>query len=165
MSIKAAILEKANNGGDGLEFTEYTNLILDEMTVEMISEEDCAFLELFTACKCLSLNSCHLKSLANLPQLESLQRLELNDNKINSCKVSTAGNQTQAKTTSEASTAATDTGKSEEAEMKLVLWPQNLTTLKLANNQISDIEELIESLKPLSKLTAIDISSNPCSDK
>jgi hypothetical protein len=45
MSLKAAIIEK--NGGEAVEFAEYTNLIMDEMVIEggEISKEDKDFLE------------------------------------------------------------------------------------------------------------------------
>ena len=131
MSIKAAILEKAE--ASQIEFAEYTNLILDDMQVEAISTEDSEFLTQFKECKCLALNSCHLNSLQNLPQIPTLQRLELNDNKVTS--------------------------------VKGVKWPTNLHTIKLANNQIKDLNELIESLKPLASLEAVDISSSPCSSE
>ena len=50
MSLKAAIIEK--NGGEQVDFAEYTNLIMDEMAIEgaEISKEDQAFLEKFTEC-------------------------------------------------------------------------------------------------------------------
>ena len=82
MSIKQAIIEK-NEGAD-IEFAEYTNLILDDMNVDKITDEDKIFLEQFKECQFLSLNSCGLKSLENLPQIEALERLELSDNKIGS---------------------------------------------------------------------------------
>jgi hypothetical protein len=48
MSIKQAIIEK-NEGAD-IEFAEYTNLILDDMNVDKITDEDKIFLEQFKEC-------------------------------------------------------------------------------------------------------------------
>ena len=80
MSIKKAILEK--NEGNEVEKSEYVNLILDDMPIGDVSEEDRTFLEGFTETQFLSLNSTGLKSMANMPRLEKLERLELSDNKI-----------------------------------------------------------------------------------
>ena len=78
MSIKAAIIEK--NQGNDVEKSEYTNLIMDDMLIQNISEEDKIFLEDFQECQFLSFNSTSLKSIANLPKMPKLERLELNDN-------------------------------------------------------------------------------------
>lgn len=57
MSIKQQILDK--NEGQEIEFTEYENLILDEMNIkDGICNEDKEFLEKFTECTNLSLNNC-----------------------------------------------------------------------------------------------------------
>lgn len=82
MSIKKAILEK--NGGAEIEFGEYTNLVLDDMPLDCISEEDQTFLAQFTACQTLSLINCGLTSITRLPLIEALTRLELSDNKLGS---------------------------------------------------------------------------------
>jgi len=80
MSIKKAILEKSE--GKEVEKGEYINLILDDMAIGEVTEEDKQFLEGFTETQFLSLNSTQLKSVANLPKMEKLERLELSDNKI-----------------------------------------------------------------------------------
>ena len=41
-----------------------------------------------------------------------------------------------------------------------VQWPPNLKTLKLANNQLSNFEDLLTSLKSIKDLTVVDLSSN-----
>lgn len=80
MSIKAAILEK--NEGNEVDKNEYTNLIMDDMPINTISDEDKNFLEGFVECHFLSLNSTQLKNISNLPKLPKLERLELCDNGI-----------------------------------------------------------------------------------
>ena len=80
MSIKAAILEK--NGGNEVDKNEYTNLIMDDMPINEISDVDKQFLEGFTECQFLSLNSTGLKNISNLPKMPKLERLELCDNGI-----------------------------------------------------------------------------------
>ena len=82
MSIKAAILEK--NGGNEVDKSEYTNLIMDDMPINEISDVDKAFLEGFVECQFLSLNSTGLKVISNLPKMPKLERLELCDNGIES---------------------------------------------------------------------------------
>ena len=52
------------------------NLILDEMTIEKLSESDKQFLTKFTTVENLSLNGTKLKSLANLPDWKGFVRLE-----------------------------------------------------------------------------------------
>lgn len=56
------------------------NLILDEMTIEKLSETDKQFLTKFTAVTHLSLNGTKLKSLANLPDWKGIVRLEAAEN-------------------------------------------------------------------------------------
>ena len=80
MSIKAAIIEK--NQGNDVEKSEYTNLIMDDMVIQQISDEDKTFLEDFQECQFLSFNSTSLKSIENLPKMQKLERLELNDNSL-----------------------------------------------------------------------------------
>jgi acidic leucine-rich nuclear phosphoprotein 32 family protein B len=131
MSIKKAILDK--NEGNEVEKSEYVNLILDELVLPQgdISAEDKAFLEGFTETQFLSLNTTGLKSLQNLPQMEKLERLELQDNKF--------------------------TG--EHLGVLCQLYP-NLRILKLSNNQIKTVEEL-SVLKGCEKLEALDVNNNP----
>lgn len=117
MSIKKAILDK--NEGNEVEKSEYVNLILDDMQIGAeISDEDRTFLEGFTETQFLSLNSTGLKSLANLPHMIKLERLELCDNRIGTCE---------------------DTQASFDKIHEL--YP-NLKVFKLANNQIKSLEEL-----------------------
>ena len=53
------------------------------MDITSISAEDKAYLEKFTGIKLLSLTMCkQLADIANLPQIASLERLELHDNNI-----------------------------------------------------------------------------------
>ena len=80
MSIKAAILDK--NQGNEVDKNEYTNLIMDDMPINTISDDDKTFLEGFLECQFLSLNSTNLKNIANLPKMPKLERLELCDNGI-----------------------------------------------------------------------------------
>jgi len=80
MSIKKAILDKSQ--GSTVEKSEYTNLIMDDMPINDISDEDKTFLEGFTECQFLSLNSTNLKDISNLPKMPKLERLELCDNGI-----------------------------------------------------------------------------------
>ena len=80
MSIKSAILDK--NQGQEVDKSEYTNLIMDDMPINEISDTDKAFLEGFTECQFLSLNSTGLKNISNLPKMPKLERLELCDNGI-----------------------------------------------------------------------------------
>ena len=118
------------NEGNEVEKAEYINLILDDMNIGEISEEDKQFLEGFTETQFLSLNSTSLKSLANLPKLDKLERLELNDNKI-------AG----------------------ELELLSGLYP-NLRVLKLSNNQLKTLEQVV-ALGKCEKLESLDLSNNP----
>ena len=55
-------------------------MLLDGLPLEEITEQDKAFIERFEECLHLSLNSCYLRSLKNLPKMPKLQRLELSDN-------------------------------------------------------------------------------------
>ena len=112
-TIKKAIIEK--NEGNEVEKSEYVNLILDDMQLQhgLICDEDRQFLEGFTETQFLSLNSTGMRSLANLPKMEKLERLELSDNKL-----------------------GCETGKEEGKalfEGLSDLYP-NLRTLKVSNN-------------------------------
>ena len=133
MSIKKAIIEK--NEGNEVEKSEYVNLILDDMNIGEICEEDRQFLEGFTETQFLSLNSTGLKSIANLPKMHKLERLELCDNHISS----------------------TDSTFAHLND----LYP-NLKTLKFSNNQLKTLDDL-KSLLPCKNLENIDISNNPVS--
>ena len=67
---------------------EYTNLIMDDMPINDISDVDKAFLEGFSECQFLSLNSTGLSNISNLPKMAKLERLELCDNGIvNGCDI------------------------------------------------------------------------------
>lgn len=133
MSIKKAIIEK--NEGNEVEKSEYVNLILDDMNIGEICEEDRQFLEGFTETQFLSLNSTGLKSIANLPKMHKLERLELCDNHI----------------------ASTDSTFAHLND----LYP-NLKTLKFSNNQLKTLDDL-KSLLSCKNLENIDISNNPVS--
>ena len=110
MSIKTAILEK--NQGNEVDKSEYTNLIMDDMPINNISDEDKSFLEGFIECEYLSLNGTNLKSLVNLPKMPKLQRLELQDN-----------------------------GIEKGLDFVAAAYP-DLRTLKLSGNSISDLSEI-----------------------
>lgn len=133
-SISEQILAKNNN--EPIAYTEYENLILDEMHIpcNSISSEDKAYLEQFTECTNLSLNNCGLKDLENLPKIAKLTRLELCDNKIG--------------------TLPSD----------LVKGLEDLATLKLAGNEIASLDAL-EPLKALKKLRCLDLDGCPIQDK
>lgn len=110
MSIKKQIQEKS--GGEEIEFSEYENLILDEMAIQAICLEDRLFLEQFIECTTLSLNNCQLKTLDNLPQIAKMTRLELSDNFIAIIPI------------------------------EMVKGLANLMSLKLAGNNIINLESL-----------------------
>ena len=76
--LKSQIIAKL--GSEQPDFKEYENLILDELPVGQISDEDRNFLEQFTECKSLSLNSCGLTTLQNFPLMKKLVKLEICDN-------------------------------------------------------------------------------------
>ncbi len=40
-------------------------------------------------------------------------------------------------------------------------WPPTIKSLKLSNNQLADLEEVINSLKTLKDLVVLDLSCNP----
>ena len=58
------------------------NLVFDEMDIQTLSTADRDYLQQFTAVETLSFNTTQLKSLANLPVLGSLVRLELAGNSL-----------------------------------------------------------------------------------
>ena len=78
MSIKQAILK--HNKGKEIDFKDYQNLILDEQPIVCISYEDKCFLEQFSECQLLSLISCNLKSMDMLPEIQTLEELDLQEN-------------------------------------------------------------------------------------
>jgi len=89
---------------------EFDNLILDDVAIVQFSAEDKAYLEEFVNMDLLGLNVTKLNSLKNFPNAPKLARLELNENFI----------------------------KGEDlVNLKHLA---SLTTLKLANNQITDLE-------------------------
>jgi Leucine-rich repeat (LRR) protein len=136
MSIKKAIIDK--NEGNEVEKSEYVNLILDDMNLGpegTICEEDRTFLEGFTETQYLSLNSTGLKTLANLPAMPKLERLELCDNKIHATL--------------------------EDLSRLSTLYPE-LRILKLSNNQIKSLEDVTTALLTCPKLESLDLTNNPC---
>ena len=76
--LKSQIIAKL--GSEEVDFEEYENLILDEMPVGQFTDEDKNFLEQFTECRSLSLNSCQLTTLQNFPFMKKLVKLEICDN-------------------------------------------------------------------------------------
>ena len=113
---------------------------MDDMEITGISKEDCDFLEGFLETQFLSLNSTKLGSLDNMPGLVKLERLELCENTLGG-----------------------DVSKENLGEIIARLYP-NLHTLKLSNNKIKDVTEIV-GLKGLSKLESLDLSENPvCAD-
>jgi Leucine-rich repeat (LRR) protein len=85
---------------------------LDQLNIGTIKDEDKDFLEKFINVEFLSINSAHVKSLANFPTLPKLKRLELNDNSI------------------------------PDEDLKLLSIYPNLAVLKLAGNHINSLESL-----------------------
>ena len=79
-SIKEKIMSL--NGDEEFDKLEYTNIVLDDLNLHQITDEDREYLEGFTECQYLSLNSTQLKSLVNLPKLPKLIRLDIMDNMI-----------------------------------------------------------------------------------
>jgi len=61
---------------------DFLSLVLEAEDIISFSEEDKKFLENFEDLLNLSIVSCKLKSLENLPKLDKLERLELYDNNI-----------------------------------------------------------------------------------
>lgn len=105
---------------------EFDNLILDDVAIVQFSAEDKAYLEEFVNMDLLGLNVTKLNSLKNFPDAPKLARLELNENFI----------------------------KGEDlVNLKHLA---SLTTLKLANNQITDLESL-NHIKSLVQLKNLDL--------
>ena len=80
------------------------------------------------------MNSTQLKTLANLPKLDKLDRLEVNDNKLGS----------------------TDP----HLELLATLYP-NLRVLKISNNGLKGGAEAILALSKCEHLDTLDLSNNP----
>jgi len=53
--------------GSKLNPEEFSNLLLDEIQIDSLTEDDKKFLDEFTQLELLSMNSTHLKSLKNFP--------------------------------------------------------------------------------------------------
>lgn len=83
------------------------------MQIEKLSSEDKDFLAGFTSMETLSFNLCKLTSLENLPELKSLRRLELAENKIGG-----------------------------EHLPHLAKYADTLVTLKMAQNNIGSLDDL-----------------------
>lgn len=103
---------------------EFSNLILDELRIDTLSDQDKAFLEEFTNLELLSMNQTQIKSTNNFPDAPNLVRLELNDNKLHG------------------------------SELKNLAKYNQLTTLKFAGNLIKDFADLesLKSLEHLVSL-------------
>ena len=92
--------------------TEFSNLILDQMPIGSISDSDKQFLEKFVNLESISLNQTNLKDLNNLPTLEKLSRIEVNDNLLTGAELS-----------------------------KLEIY-KKLECVKMANNKVGSLEDL-----------------------
>lgn len=112
-------------------------MILDDIPIVELSVEDKAYLESFKACASLSLSNCKLRSLANLPMLPNLVRLDLSNNQL--------------------------LGKDLNIIANNYL---KLETLKLGNNLIkNDWESMKGPLSKMSEcLISLDFSANPISE-
>lgn len=110
--------------GEQLNPEEFSNLILDELSIESLTAEDKKFLEEFTNLELLAMNQTSLRSTANFPEAANMTRLELNDNKL-------AG-----------------------SELKNLAKYGSITTLKFANNLIKEMSDLnaLEGLENLVNL-------------
>lgn len=75
-TLREKIQEMA--GDDG--FSEFDNLILDEMQIERLTVEDKEFFTQFIKLEMISFNICRLQSLENFPTLPKLKRVELAEN-------------------------------------------------------------------------------------
>ena len=137
-SIKQKIMSLS--GESEFDKLEYTNLILDDLNLQQITDEDKEYLEGFTECQYLSLNSTQLKSLHNLPKLPKLVRLDIMDNTIESGL--------------EMIFEQYGSMEGEDAGLRV---------LKLGNNRIKDFQE-IEKLKGLTKLMQLDLTKNPINE-
>lgn len=99
-------------GEESIDPVEFDKLVLDQVEIKNFSKEDQSYLEEFTQARFFGMNMCRLTSLENFPKLKTITRLELNENHIKG------------------------------AELKNLLEIDELTTLKLANNQINTMEEV-----------------------
>ena len=82
-TLKQRVLEMLKEqDAEELQFSEFENLVLDEMPIGSLSELDREFLESFTAMEQLSLQQCELKTLTNLPRSNKVYRVDLSKNLI-----------------------------------------------------------------------------------
>jgi Leucine-rich repeat (LRR) protein len=130
--IKEQVIAMAavEEGEDPIDPKEFDKLVLDQVEIKNFSKEDQAYLEEFTEARFFGMNMCKLTSLENFPNLKTIIRLELNENHLKG------------------------------TELKHLTGIEELSTLKLANNQISTFEE-VEQLKTLTNLVNIDLQENP----
>lgn len=80
--IERTILQRVISGNKEFHTDEYEMLMIDGVMTPIILPQDCKFLQTFLYLKAMTLNSCTLRSLENFPIMHSLERLELNDNKL-----------------------------------------------------------------------------------
>ena len=124
-SLRDIVLMKIGDTEE-LKPEEYSNLIFDDQKLagHQLTTEDKAFLEEFNTLAALMLNNTGIKSLVNLPNLTTLERIELNDNRLGG------------------------------AELKHLLQYENLKTIKFAGNQVKDFSDLevLKPLKHLESL-------------
>jgi len=107
--IKEQVIAMAavEEGEDPIDPKEFDKLVLDQVEIKNFSKEDQAYLEEFTEARFFGMNMCKLTSLVNFPNLKTIIRLELNENHLKG------------------------------TELKHLIGIEELSTLKLANNQIS----------------------------
>jgi len=80
--IKENIEKMAGEEGSEIDPEEFQNLILDEVNIEKFNAADKSYLETFVNVDLLGMNATKLNSLANFPNMPKVYRLELNENAI-----------------------------------------------------------------------------------
>ena len=99
-------------------------IICDTIVIKELNQESKQLLEKYQHAKTLSFISCQLKSLNNLPNIPSIEEVQLSDNHLNGKELT-----------------------------NLMLYPK-LSKIKLCNNPIKEINDLqcLQSLKELTSL-------------
>eukprot|EP00347_Sterkiella_histriomuscorum_P022840 403336952 len=112
-------------------------MLMDGLKLNYLKVEDQQFLELFTEVTSLSLNSCQLVNLLNLPMLPKLSRLELQDNKLTGVEI----------------------------PLIVEVYGDTLEILKLSSNLIRDYD-LLKPLTEMAEgvLINLDLSNNPINE-
>ena len=101
------------------------------MKIEKLSDQDKQFLENFTDVQKLSMSLTQLKSFANLPKWDQLRRIEAAENQLTGSSLA-----------------------------ELQQFSGSLQVLKLANNRIANIDEIVH-LTSFKKLENLDLVENP----